>query len=58
LLSNSGAEQPGEDRHVEMAMDALPTSAFVVIQTEFLFGFSKAVLNRPSSERHAKDLAK
>jgi len=38
-------------------MDALPTSAFVVIQPEFLFGFSEAVFDGPPSERHAKEFA-
>ena len=41
-----------------MSMNTSPTATFEVIQTEFLFGFSKAVFNGPSSEGDSQNLSK
>ena len=38
-------------------MDAVPATTLEVVQTELFLRLTKAVLDRPASEGHAKDLA-
>ena len=55
LLPRAGAEQLAEDGQEQMAVDAVPTTAFEVIQSQFLLSFAEAVLDGPASEGDAED---
>lgn len=57
LLANSRAKQLAQDRDVQMPMDAAPTATLEVIQTEFLFGLAKAVLDRPPPKCDSQKLS-
>ncbi len=46
-----------EHRHVQVAMNTVPTATFEMIKPQFLFGFPETVLNRPAPESDLKDLA-
>lgn len=57
LLANAGTEQLAQNCHIQMAMNAAPTAAFEMIQTQFFLRFSKTVFNRPASKGDVQNLS-
>lgn len=56
-MTHSGAEEPAENRRIQVPMNASPASALEVVPAQFFLDLAETSFHLPPCEGHAEQLA-